>query len=1349
MPSCHEWLRSCHCSLAWHLFHHRRLGYLVSAQVREDDAQFYQALADRHSDESLPTLWKSLKPLLPRQAAKRRNNIRCVGPATSDIVSHFDELEAGEVVSYSQLLSDCHRRQQSCLHDVPVVVPLRDLPSNVDIALLCRRTKQGKAPGLDDVTATTLQQCLLPFADAAHLLFLKAFLQGAEPLQWKGGKVHVIPKKSNVLRADAMRGIMLLTGLGKMYHAMLRKMMIDWASHWKIPAQLGGFQRQQTSFATHLLRTFCVLAEAAHLSCGVIFFDVRAAFHSMLREHTFGGSYFPQRLREVLEGAGLDVAQLQDDIVPHGAPFQKHPNICLQRAVQDAHNSTWYVVDGNPDCHQTHRGSRPGSPLADIYAYNVAMTSVLRDIEAVLWTNPALCAAAAQLPVFPPLTTWVDDLAIPVPSVSASALDSQVLFVLKTVDDTMRSYGLELNMQPGKTELVCQYRGTGSTTCRHKRFVEYAGQLPLPCGRSLRVVAQYQHLGTAFHQSLSMRNELRGRLGKASAAYRQLSKLVFGNRKLRPTVRLQLLESLVLSILFHGAGTWPLLNSRLYAKLSHAIVGWQRRIVNEGFWSSTRLPDAEFQAKWHLMPLSTRLAKHRLLYGFQMIAHAPQDLITCISAEDDLGQASSWCSAFRHALSWLHLHDPASVSLDDTSSVQGLFQWISQNKETGPKLVRRLVRRAAHQDFLAFGMKSKIVDLYNICRSKGVRFDDVPAEPLQGIRASYQCHVCTSCFSTPQGLQAHQWRKHQLFSEERRYIYDATCRACNRCFWTTQRLQQHLRWSRRHLHGCFNVLQRYFTPLSVPASCPLPDFAIGLHRLPASVVSGPLPDAMPTAWECQQSVLRQSLRDQWSRFGFPDTLSPAVTDLVSRTLLDVTTAWTQSVDPEHVCIDDVLFQWLSPLSELSDMPDADEHQVTWALLEWGQRCLPDLIDTIEDPDLQICLDHAFHEITKMFNMWDMLMQFDKLDRAVEPGVSVFLPDPAPDRRQFHDHEPHSRLYHDPDQLLRHFVPPVLGWPRQPGVPLVVGFHEKPTLFVLHMFSGRRRAADCHDWIERLAAEYFPHLHVVAVSMDTAVHGQLGDLLSGPNFDRLVALADGSFFGLNLIGPPCETWTAARHIVCHELLRRGPRPLRSSARPWGLLELSLRELHQVGTGSHLMLNSLAIELRVCFGGGGSVMEHPSIPDNEEFASIWRTPQHRHLVMKAPEAQLVYIEQWRYGAESVKPTILRGLGLPRLARHLHSCRCPGMVRPTKVLAGFDHAQQRFRTSAAKEYPAGLSEGIVRSAFLSLQERMRCHPPQTVQWNDFASGDREWVQSLIALGSSFSTGTFLPDYQPTTFV
>ena len=154
-----------------------------------------------------------------------------------------------------------------------------------------------------------------------------------------------------------------------------------------------------------------------------------------------------------------------------------------------------------------------------------------------------------------------------------------------------------------------------------------------------------------------------------------------------------------------------------------------------------------------------------------------------------------------------------------------------------------------------------------------------------------------------------------------------------------------------------------------------------------------------------------------------------------------------------------------------------------------------------------------------------------------------------------------------------------------------------------------------------------------------------------------------------------------------------------------------------------------------------MQHPSMPDDESFASIWRSALHRQLVMRAPASQLVYIEQWRYGAASLKPTILRGLGLPYLARHLHLCRCPDMVRPTKVLAGFDHEAKQFRTAAAKEYPPGLSEGIVRSAFASLQIRMRSRPVHHVQWTDFSASDRVWVQSVISKGSVVSASTYLP--------
>ena len=265
-PDCNTWLKQEHLGLAWHLLHHHRLCSQVTQCVRHDDNEYFRNFALRHSDESLPTLWKTLKPLLPKASAKRANNLRCVGPATSDIVRHFDELEAGEPTQYSSLLRDCHQAQQDALADAPLIIPLADLPTRIDIERICCKAKRGKAPGIDHVTAETLRGYAMPESATFHQLILKAFVQGAEPLQWKGGKMHVIPKKSSILRADAMRGIMLLTTCGKVYHALLRQMLIGWTTSMKVPAQMGGFGGQQTSFATHLLRTFCSLATRAQMS---------------------------------------------------------------------------------------------------------------------------------------------------------------------------------------------------------------------------------------------------------------------------------------------------------------------------------------------------------------------------------------------------------------------------------------------------------------------------------------------------------------------------------------------------------------------------------------------------------------------------------------------------------------------------------------------------------------------------------------------------------------------------------------------------------------------------------------------------------------------------------------------------------------------------------------------------------------------------------------------------------------------------------------------------------------------------------------------------------------------------
>ena len=140
-----------------------------------------------------------------------------------------------------------------------------------------------------------------------------------------------------------------------------------------------------------------------------------------------------------------------------------------------------------------------------------------------------------------------------------------------------------------------------------------------------------------------------------------------------------------------------------------------------------------------------------------------------------------------------------------------------------------------------------------------------------------------------------------------------------------------------------------------------------------------------------------------------------------------------------------------------------DHCTIWAFLLWGQHTLPDLIEAVEDPDFQMCLDHAFFELTKLFDMWDHLMAFDRHRRACEPHrPEAAAPLVSHDQRRVHDREPLASLFHAHRSLLQPVALPVLDWPMQPGVPLVTGFHENPTLFVLHMFSGRRRVQDCHD-----------------------------------------------------------------------------------------------------------------------------------------------------------------------------------------------------------------------------------------------------------------------------------------------
>eukprot|EP00438_Fugacium_kawagutii_P015756 Skav233445 [mRNA] locus=scaffold1486:347703:348908:- [translate_table: standard] len=329
----------------------------------------------------------------------------------------------------------------------------------------------------------------------------------------------------------------------------------------------------------------------------------------------------------------------------------------------------------------------------------------------------------------------------------------------------------------------------------------------------------------------------------------------------------------------------------------------------------------------------------------------------------------------------------------------------------------------------------------------------------------------------------------------------------------------------------------------------------------------------------------------------------------------------------------------------------------------------------------------------------------------------------------------------------------VAWEDLPGgavpsaVPMYKQLVPRPTLLVCHLFSGRRRHGDFHrwmvDWGQRRGIE------VIVISADTAVSAYYGNL--APSAEAKKTLDDcyrHGVVGATLCGPPCETYSEARHNLppaddsnTETSHRRWPRPLRSRDRIAGLEHLTMREMKQLQTGSFFLFSMLLVMARHICEGGLYIMEHPGPPSQPDRASAWTTAL--ALLLRAhPDAALHVLSQWQWGAESVKPTGFLTLRLPRFLASMLSRRCETASFPQSEAIGVG-ADGRFKTSALKEYSTDLCRALsgavtdeVESALRKGQIKLAANIPSPIS---------EWIGAANQAGSHVRHGqTFLPDYQ-----
>ena len=322
-----------------------------------------------------------------------------------------------------------------------------------------------------------------------------------------------------------------------------------------------------------------------------------------------------------------------------------------------------------------------------------------------------------------------------------------------------------------------------------------------------------------------------------------------------------------------------------------------------------------------------------------------------------------------------------------------------------------------------------------------------------------------------------------------------------------------------------------------------------------------------------------------------------------------------------------------------------------------------------DPDLAVSLDRANEEMMEELPTWQTRHEMSRLAKLWEhlppdePDIQPMQP-PITKRPYCRDHVFSSR-YEDMEyqevqrRLWRMF--------RNQG-PLQPSAHGP--YYIIHLYSGRRRAGDFQEWMEKFIAEG-GWQGVSVISLDTAVDPSMN--IHGKTLWAFLmdVILQKRCLGI-VLGPPCETWSSARH---HSILhadgteRRGPRPLRHGDRLWGLDGLYCKELQQVRVGNILLLKGLLLACAAALNGCTTIVEHPATPFDDLMASIWKLGIIRirmflrhpfHLFSKTT------IQQWKYGSPGIKPTTLMFCHL-NLKEALAQGEISGLEKPTAHLIG----------------------------------------------------------------------------------
>ena len=409
----------------------------------------------------------------------------------------------------------------------------------------------------------------------------------------------------------------------------------------------------------------------------------------------------------------------------------------------------------------------------------------------------------------------------------------------------------------------------------------------------MRVVPRYKHLGGVLHHKGLMMVEVRARIAQAWQAYQARRRQIFGQRQVSLRDKMVLFKSLICSVLFYGAGTWPTLNSKELRALRSCYVGICRAILRYHFAGDVfRLSEDRVLALTLAPSLSTYLHVERLTYLRSFCALNVPEAWALAHAE------CHWLAAVRGSLAWLWSHSGTEDRHDDWECAWPEWRELLTHR---PRMWKRVLRRAQQSVM----RKEVLLEGWQQCKGTLVRGLVRMGASAQGFRdvvlgpdgtATHFCGRCQRLFGSRQQWAVHAFKTHQRTRIVRHLADGQQCPVCLRQYPTHIAMCAHLEYSQRcrlrllrsshrvvpgpgiadHGLGFLGAVKQGFGPHPYyEPSLLAPD------ALVEDVVTGPLKEALHE-WACEVHITARAALEGLRRALCADCVVPAAIPMALR-----------------------------------------------------------------------------------------------------------------------------------------------------------------------------------------------------------------------------------------------------------------------------------------------------------------------------------------------------------------------------------------------------------------------------------------------------------------------------------